>query len=132
MKYRVSQYAEAFYLALEGKSEVEQKKIIKHFVELLVCHRATGRIRAICETYEKLSLVKKGMRSVRMETATPASEKLKTEIRTVLGKNIYIEEIVNPDLLGGVKILVDDDILIDASTRRQVEDLFIKKPPSVR
>ena len=124
MKYRLKQYAEALAAATEGKSEAEQKKIVTRFTELLVRHRMIGKAPMICIAYEKLVLQKKGMRSVRIETATSTSKKLKQEFHAALGKNIYIEEIINPHLLGGIKILVDDEILIDASVRRQLERLF--------
>ena len=132
MKYRPEQYAQALLAACHEKSDVEQKKIVKRFVQLLARHQATSKTHAICAAYEKLELRNKGMRSVRLETASLASEKLKNEIHRVLGKNIHIKEVVNPDLLGGLKILIDDEILIDASARRQMEELFIKKPPSTR
>ena len=127
MKYRPSQYAQALWAALIGKSEAEQKKIVGRFVELLVRHRVIGKAHAISAAYEKLALQKRGERLVQIETATPASEKLKQEIRTALGKNIHIEERVNPQMLGGVKMLIDDEILIDASVGRQIKNLFIKK-----
>ena len=130
MKYRLKQYAEALAAATEGKSEAEQKKIVTRFTELLVRHRMIGKAPMICIAYEKLVLQKKGMRSVRIETATPASEKIKQEIHAMLGKNIHIEAVTNPHLLGGITILVDDEILIDASVKRQFENLFIKKPSS--
>lgn len=132
MKYRPEQYAEALLAACQEKSDEEQKRIVKRFVELLVRHQATGKTHAICEGYEKLVLQKEGMRSVRLETTGGVSEKLKNEIHSILGKHIYIEEVANPDLLGGVKIIIDNEILIDASARRQMEDLFIKKSPSAR
>ena len=127
MKYRVSQYAEALAAATEGKNEAEQKRIVKRFSDLLLRHRVIGRARMIYAAYEKIVLQKKGMRSVRIETASPASEKIKKEIHAMLGKNIHIEEITNPDLLGGITIVVDDEILIDASVKRQMGNLFRKK-----
>jgi len=132
MKYRPQQYAQALLAACEQKSDAEQKKIVKRFTDLLVRHQATGKTRLICEAYKKLSLRAQGMRGVRLETAGVVSEKFKTEIRAILGKNIHIEEVINPDLLGGVKIIVDNEILIDASARWQIEGLFIKKSPSTR
>ena len=124
MKYRVSQYAQALYAATDGKSEAEQKKIVARFVQLLIRHRAMGKARAIFAAYEKHVLQKRGMRLVRIETASPASEKLKQEIRSALGKNIHIEERVNPRIIGGVTMLIDDEILIDASVKRQLETMF--------
>ena len=130
MKYRVSQYAEALAAATEGKSEVAQKMIVKRFTALLARHRVIGKARMICAAYEKIVLQKKGMRSVRIETASPASEKIKKEIHAMLGKNIHIEAITNPDVLGGITIVVDDEILIDASVRRQMDRMY-KNSPSV-
>lgn len=126
MKYRPVQYAEALLMACQEKSEAEQKKIVKKFADLLVRHRVTGKTRAIYEAYEKLSLRTQGMRSVRLETAGVVSEKLKNEIQAILGNNIYIEEVMNPDLLGGVKIIIDNEILIDASAKAQIEGFLGK------
>lgn len=126
MKYRPEQYAQALLMACGQKSDIEQKKIIKQFVELLVRHQATGKTHAICVAYEKLELLNKGMRGVRLETAGSVSEKLKNEIHEILGKNIQIEEVINPHLLGGIKIIVDNEILIDASAQRQIDHFFRK------
>lgn len=132
MKYRPQQYAQALLEACDNKTDMEQKKIVKRFAELLVRHQATGKTHAICAAYVKLELRNKGMRSVRLETASAASEKIKTQIHEILGKNIQIEEVTNTHLLGGVKIMIDNEILIDASAQRRIGDLFIKKSPLIR
>ena len=74
---------------------------------------------------------------------TPACAELSFDLLTTLGNDRstftelaetpqnYIEEVMNSSLLGGVTILIDNEILIDASVKRQMEDLFIKKPPSM-
>lgn len=126
MKYRPQQYAQALYAALEQKSDSEQKIIIKRFTELLVRHQTTHKAHAICAAYEQYTLRKNGMRNVRIEAANVVAEKVKTAIYGILGKNIYIEEILNPDLLGGIKIIIDQEIVIDASAKRQIDNLFIK------
>ncbi len=124
MKYRPSQYAEALYAATTDKSEAEQKKIVKRFIDLLIRHRMIGKAPMIYAAYERLALKKKGMRRVRIETPSPASEKIKQEIHAILGKNIHIEATANPHMLGGITILVDDEILIDASVKGQIERIF--------
>ncbi len=131
MKYRPVQYAEALYDTCEGTSEAEQKKIIKKFVEVLAHHQAVHKAREVYAAYEKLSLRKQGLRSVRLETASPGTEKLKQEVKAILGTNIHIEEVTNSSMLGGVTILIDNEILIDASVKRHMEDIFIKKSPSM-
>ena len=121
MIYRPGQYAEALFAALEDKSDADQKKIVKRFAEMLIKDRAAARLPAIIMAYEKLQQKKQGIHSVRLETAAPATEKLKEQIHTILGKEINFEEVVNPHLLGGVKILVDNEILIDASAKHHID-----------
>ena len=85
-----------------------------------------GKAGMILAAYEKLSLRARGERKVRIESAGPVPEQVKKSIREIIGSKIQFEEAVNPALLAGVKILVDDELLIDASARRQLEKLFLK------
>ncbi len=124
MIYRPGQYAEALFAALEGKTDTEQKKIVKRFAEMLIRDHAAAKFSAICMAYEKLQQKKQGIHSVRLETVAPATEKLKNEIHAILGKEINFEEVVNPHLLGGVKILVDNEILIDASAKHHIDAML--------
>ncbi len=124
MMYRPGQYAEALFAALEDKREAEQKKMVKRFAEMLIKDHAVAKLPAICMAYEKLQYKKQGIHSVRLETVVPATEKLKDQIHAILGKNINFEEVVNHHLLGGVKILVDNEILIDASAKHHIDTML--------
>jgi len=121
MIYRPLQYAEALFAALEDKNDADQKKIVKRFAEILIRGRAAAKLPAIIMAYEKLQQKKRGIHSVRLETVAPATEKLKEQIHAILGKEINFEEVVNPQMLGGVKILVDSEILIDASAKHHID-----------
>lgn len=124
MKYRPGQYAEALFATLEDKTEAEQKKIVKRFAEILIQNRAFAKLSAICMAYEKLEKRKQGIRTVRLETVTPVTEKFKQEIYAILGKNINFEEVTNSELLGGIKILIDNEILIDASAKHHIDAML--------
>ena len=126
MKYRVVQYAQALHNAVRGKSEKEQKEIMRRFAALLTRHRTSGKSNLIIAAYEKIVLRENGMRKVRIESASPVTERLKKEISEILGKGTYLEEQTNPKLLAGIKILVDGELLIDASAERQLERIFQK------
>ncbi|MDZ4285715.1 MAG: F0F1 ATP synthase subunit delta, partial [Candidatus Sungbacteria bacterium] len=106
------------------KTVADQKKIVKRFAEMLIKDRAAVKLPAICMAYEKLQQKKQGIHSVRLETVAPATEKLKNEIHAILGKEINFEEVVNPHLLGGVKILLDNEILIDASAKHHIDTML--------
>ena len=127
MKYRIQQYAQALYEAMEGKKPLEQKEIVKRFVALLARQRVLGKMRLIIAACEKIILQKTDMRKVRIESASPITEKLKKEIGEILGKKVYLEETENPNLLAGIKILVDNELLINASAQRQLEKIFVKR-----
>ena len=124
MKYRPAQYAQALHAALTDASAAKQKEIMARFAALLVRHRMSGKSGAVVAAYEKIVLRASGMRKVKIESAAPAGERLKKEISDILGKKILIEAKIRPDLLAGVRILVDDELLIDASGKRQVERIF--------
>lgn len=124
MRYGSAQYAEALQGALKGKKETEQQAIVRRFAAVLARHRMLGKADAILAAYEKLTLRAQGARRVKIESASPASDQLKKDIRKILGAEIYFEEKENADLLAGVKILIDDELLIDASGRRQVDRML--------
>ncbi len=126
MKYRASQYAEALFEALEEKKPGERAGIIRSFVRMMFRHRVIGKSRAILAAYEKLVLREQGMRKVRIESPGRISDQLKKDIREILGAKIHWEEKENPDLLAGVRILVDDELLIDASAKRHVGRMLKK------
>ncbi len=127
MKYGISKYARALYGSLEGKSEAEQRAVARRFAEVLMRHRALGKTRAVLAAYEKISLRAQGAVKVRVESAARVPAELRKKIRGILGAKIYFEEVENAGLLAGVKILIDDELLIDASGRRQIERMFGKK-----
>ena len=126
MKHTPLQYAEALYAALEGKKPEARGQIIKNFVLTIFRHRAIGKSPAILAAYEKVVLRAQGMRKVRIESPGRVSDQLKKDISDILGAKIHWEEAENPDLLAGVRIVVDDELLIDASGMRQLE-MMLKK-----
>lgn len=126
MKYRITQYAEALHAALKNAPASKQKEVMRRFAVLLTRHRMSGKSDLVVAAYEKIVLRESGMRKVRIESAAPVSERLKKEIGGILGKKLVVEEETHPELLAGIKILVDNELLIDASAKRQLEKIFQK------
>ena len=121
MKYAVSQYARALADLLDGKSEKERKEIAIKFAKIAQRHRATSHLPRIFETTDRHLLKKRGLKKVIIESASRLNGHIRKEIMEVLGKNIYIEERVRASMIGGIKILIDDETLIDASAKTQIE-----------
>lgn len=128
MRYTNIQYAKALVAALEGKREPEQKAIRQNFLRTLRTHRVWPRLNRILSEIEKEYLRGKQIRKVEVESASGLPEKVRREIFEIVGKNVDLRERANPELLAGMKILIDDELLIDASGRRQLRRLFSSNP----
>lgn len=126
MRYTSKQYAAALLGALEGAPAGRRTDVMRRFFAVLRRHKSMGRLDAIVREVEKISLQKRGVRKVVVESAAPLSEKTKKEIQERVGKKLQFFEKVEPELLAGIRILIDNDTLIDASGKRQVERMFIK------
>lgn len=126
MRYSIRQYAEALLLALEDKNRRERREVIGRFLVVLRKKRDGAKLTQIIKTLELLQLKKEGLHKVVLESASPPGLKIKTEVEKILGKKIFIEERINPELMAGIRILVDEEIFIDASAKRRLDVLFPK------
>ena len=101
--------------------------LTKAFVSLLISKGRESVLPEISSAFIQQYKTMKNVRTVKLTTAVPASDAVKEVIRTkVLGSlansSIEMEEAVNPDLIGGF-ILEMDDKLFDASIRRDLNDV---------
>lgn len=124
MKHSPKQYAAALLSALDKKSVAEKKKTLHQFLSLMSRRGDSARLGLVVREVEKQYLRKKGLKKVFLESADPALPKIKKEVEEILGKNIILEEKINPTLLAGIKILVNDELLVDASAESQLRKLF--------
>lgn len=127
MKYSNSQYAQALWEGLKGKSASERREVLKNFLVVLRKNRDGARLNRILEEVERASLKNAGMKKVEVESAAELSRGTKREIEAILGKKIVLSGKINPAILAGMKIMVDDELLIDATASRQLSQMFLKK-----
>ena len=104
-----------------GKLEPELERLTR----LLVKNGRLEDVRFIFRSFIAMYYRSRGSRVARLTTAVPSPE-LEQKLRTVLekqfGGDVLIASDVNPDLLGGFTLEVDD-YLLDASVRRQIETI---------
>ena len=104
-----------------GKLEPELERLTR----LLVKNGRLEDVRFIFRSFIAMYYRSRGIRVAHLTTAVPSPE-LEQKLRTVLekqfGGDVLIESDVNPDLLGGFTLEVDD-YLLDASVRRQIETI---------
>lgn len=126
MRYSIQHYAAALLEALEKKSEREKKEIIKRFFTVLQKHSAFPRLPYILKEIERGSLKRLRLRKVFIESAGEISSEIKHEIKKSFDDKVFLQEKINPKLLAGIRILIDDEVLIDASGKRRLQRLFKK------
>ncbi|MDD4989333.1 MAG: F0F1 ATP synthase subunit delta [Candidatus Pacebacteria bacterium] len=125
MKYKPKQYAEALYGVLDEKSG-DEKKLIKQFVLTLKKNRDSAKLPLILKHFEKIFTEKNGLIKVEVESAQELSPKVRKEIESAVGGKALFEEKINPKLLAGVRILLNDSIFIDSSALRHITNVFSK------
>lgn len=124
MRYTHQQYAQALYESLQDTKPKDHDTIIENFVTVLKNNGDLGEYERIITTYEAYDKEQRGVREVEITTAADATvnKSLLDQLNKLVGKNIDLKRKVDDNLIGGVVIKVEDT-LIDASTKRQLEDL---------
>ena len=124
MKYSSKQYAAALLEALRGRPDKEHSKIMRNFLVILAKNGERSKLSSIIRDAERGYYKELGFKKVVIETTSKASPAIKKEVQRILGKKISISEKINPELLAGIKILIDDSILIDASAQSKIQRML--------
>jgi F-type H+-transporting ATPase subunit delta len=107
------------------------QSITSAFFRLIFSKGRSVAISEMIESYASLYREHKGIKVVELTTAVPVSAEIKAEITLLLSKNkmmqdktIELKEKVDPAILGGLVVQVDDQ-LFDASIKHDLQ--FIKR-----
>lgn len=98
---------------------------LQKLVQLLVRNRRTEYVKYIFHTFIGMYNVSRGRILAQLKTAVPApylEDKLKGMLEGKLGKEVLLEVSVDPELIGGFVLTIDDKML-DASVLRQIEEI---------
>ena len=122
MKHSLALYANAF-VELAGEKRMD-RALVRNF---LSCIRANGdmpQLTDIIRQIEKLLFTKEGITKVEVQAARDISKEFERGLRAEFGAYADIHFSVTPEIIGGAVIRVQDEILIDASVKRQLDILF--------
>ena len=98
---------------------------LQKFVGLLVENKRTDYVKYIFHTFLNMYNASHGRTLASLKTAVPApylEERLKVLLEEKLGGEVLLEASVDPGLIGGFVLTVDDKML-DASVSRQIEEI---------
>ena len=105
---------------------------LERFVALLAKNGRIGDVRFILHSFVTMYYRSKGISLAKLTTSIPApglEEKLRKLLEDRFGRKLIFETSVDPSLVGGFVVAVDDYVL-DASVRSQIETIrrqFIKQ-----
>ena len=121
----------------ELSPEAKQRVLAEHFLPgreplvanllgVLVSKRREGVLRDLFRAYQEVYDRREGILRVEVESATPlegtVASTLRDRISEMTGREVFIEERVDPELIGGLRMVVDSRV-IDGSTKSRLERL---------
>ncbi len=130
---RLEAYLSSAAVGRERKAEVlrhafggRASDVLTRFLLVLNEHDRLNVLRAVVLAYRELHDRKTGRVRVRVESAVPLpddqQERLRQELRVILHREPVLQSRVDPDLLGGLVVRVEDKVF-DASVRTRLETI---------
>lgn len=108
--------ARAIYLASKNKTGADMHMYIKNVVKFLFQKKLLSKSEYILDKMQKLEDKESGLIQTKVYTAKKLDENTKKELSTILtkkhnAKRVSFTEIVDSNLVGGLKVEVDDEII---------------------
>ena len=122
MKKSNKQYAKALYEISKDVPKSHWEEIAKQFLGLLQKDRKLTKVNLIIDEFVKYSKKQEGINEIEIESARVLDKTTINKIKKMFGEKSDVKTIVNPDMIGGVRIKVDD-VVYDASLKKQLSRL---------
>ena len=106
-----------------SKKTVDGKKVVNNFVKLLVNTGYENRSKEILDLAEDLLLAKQGKRKITFETARNTTASQKKILEAFVKKGDIVKEKINPELIAGIKIIINDSQQFDASMQSKLQKI---------
>jgi ATP synthase F1 delta subunit len=123
MRTTPKQYAISLYEASKNASKEEMDGLVTNFVRLLRWSNNLSLADKIINEYHKYYRTQKGIAKLRITSSEELDSKTVSGIVKHFSKQVELEEAIDPDLIGGIILEIDDDVRIDGSIRKKLETL---------
>jgi len=122
MKHSVSIYAKALTdVVLEGK---DRGTAAKNFLALLRRNGDERHLGKIIEESEILIRRKKGTRKITVESARKLDRSPRALLKDFAKPGDEISDVIRPELIAGMRIMVDGELQFDGSLKGKIDKLF--------
>lgn len=124
MKYAPDMYARALVEVLSApKGSADRPTdaaIAENFLELVRKNGDEGHLRKILEEASRFARVHSGVRKVMIESARPLAPSQKKMVQGFMKPGDVVEERINPDLIAGIKVILNDEMQFDGSLKNKL------------
>lgn len=124
MKYSPQTYAEALESVLATTPAGEEDQVLKDFAAVIKKHGDQGSGEHIAHAFEALSVRKDGGRMVILETARVLPDLELDKLKKSFGPKDRLTIKQNPELVAGVRIIIDSERELDMTMAGKLEKMF--------
>lgn len=112
-------------ILLESLQESKNESAaLENFVRVVAKTGGVRKFPKVVRAVEEVVIRKNGGRVIMTETARPFTKKQETELRSQFSPKDHLEIAVRPELVAGIRIVIDGEEAIDNTLRRKLEKLF--------
>jgi F0F1-type ATP synthase delta subunit len=127
MKYPTHIYAKALAEVIADSSkegEAYSTKVVKNFLALVRRNGDESHLHKILEEAARFARRASGIRKVNVESARALNVAQEKEIAKFLKSGDVVERVIDPELIAGVRLVVDDEMQFDGSLRGKLNQVF--------
>lgn len=123
MKITPKQYAISLYESTQNADKAEILQRISNFIDILKKNNDLSQINKIIQYYHEHYRKIKKITKIEITSSKKLSSGMISKILQKFNKQIEMEEKIDPRLMGGIVIKINDNTLIDGSIRKKLNDL---------
>jgi len=111
-------------ILLKKVSDADGKKITNNFVKLLVATGYERKAKEILDMCEDIIFAGQGKKKITFETARKTTAGQKKLLEKILNEGDVAKEKINPELIAGIKIIINDSQQFDASMQSKLQNIY--------
>jgi F0F1-type ATP synthase delta subunit len=123
MKYSIHDYAKALDQAL-ADPKASQQALVENFIALVYRNGDEARLKKILEEAGRLVRRKADIREVYIASARPLGKAQEKTLGRFVRAGDIVNYMIDPSLVAGVKITMDDEVQFDGTLKAKLEKLF--------
>ena len=123
MKITPKQYAISLYESTIKIDEVQAEQRIGNFIEILKKNNDLSLVDKIIQQYYKYYREQRNISKIEVSSAKKLNPEILNKIIQKFNKQIEIEETIDESLIGGIVLRIDNNLLIDSSVKKKLENL---------